>query len=128
MPRRRCHGATPAGGAAHHRLYLLDYVCVSRSIRAGTHLLDLSLHRFVRLDPGVALVLEANDRYWRKTPAIKQIIIKSVPDPATRLAMLKTGEADIAYDMLGDEGVAIKSDPQLRLASAMGSITELWSA
>lgn len=76
----------------------------------------------------MALVLEANDRYWRKTPAIKQIIIKSVPDPATRLAMLKTGEADIAYDMLGDEGVAIKSDPQLRLASAMGSITELWSA
>jgi peptide/nickel transport system substrate-binding protein len=88
------------------------------------HPIGLGPYRFVRLDPGLALVLEANDRYWRKTPAIQQILIKSVPDPATRLAMLKTGEADIAYDMFGDEGVAIKSDPTLRLASAMGSVTE----
>jgi peptide/nickel transport system substrate-binding protein len=88
------------------------------------HPIGLGPYRFVRLDPGVALVLEAHDRYWRKPPAIKQIILKGVPDPATRLAMLKTGEADIAYDMLGDEGIAIKSDPKLRLVSGMGSVTE----
>ena len=88
------------------------------------HPIGLGPYRFVRLDPGVALVLEAHNRYWRKTPSIQQIILKGVPDPVTRLAMLKTGEADIAYDMLGDEGIAIKSDPRLRLASAMGSVTE----
>ena len=52
------------------------------------------------------------------------MIFKSVPDPATRLAMLKTGEADIAYDMLGDEGAAITADPKLRLVGAGGSVTE----
>jgi peptide/nickel transport system substrate-binding protein len=88
------------------------------------HPIGLGPYRFVRLDPGVALVLEAHDRYWRKPPVIQRIILKGVPDPATRLAMLKTREADIAYDMLGDEGVAIKSDPKLRLVSGMGSITE----
>jgi peptide/nickel transport system substrate-binding protein len=86
--------------------------------------IGLGPYRFVRSDPGVALVLEAYDRYWRKTPAIKQIIFKGVPEPATRLAMLKTGEADIAYDMLGDEGTAITADPKLRLVGAGGSVTE----
>jgi peptide/nickel transport system substrate-binding protein len=88
------------------------------------HPIGLGPYRLVRADPGVALVLEANDRYWRKTPAIKQIILKGVPDPSTRLAMLKTGEADIAYDMIGDEGTAITADPQLRLVGAGGSVTE----
>jgi len=81
-------------------------------------------YRFVRLDPGVALVLEASDRYWRKTPAIRQILIKHVPEPSTRLAMLKTGEADIVWDMLGDEGTAITADPKLRLVGAGGSVIE----
>jgi peptide/nickel transport system substrate-binding protein len=71
------------------------------------HPIGLGPYRFVRVDPGVALVLEAYDRYWRKTSAIRQIIIKHVPDPSTRLAMLKTGEAESVRDMLGDEGAAM---------------------
>jgi peptide/nickel transport system substrate-binding protein len=76
----------------------------------------LGPYRLVRLDPGVELVVEANERYWRKTPSVKRIIFKGVPERSTRLAMLKTGEADIAYLMVGDEGAAIRGDPKLRLA------------
>src|SRR5262245_16903845 len=79
----------------------------------------LGPYRFVRQEPGIELVLEANERYWRKTPAIKRIIFKGVPERSTRLAMLKTGEADIAYLMIGDEGVSIKGDTKLRLASVV---------
>jgi peptide/nickel transport system substrate-binding protein len=79
----------------------------------------LGPYRFVRSDPGVELVLEANERYWRKIPAIKRIIFKGVPERPTRLAMLKTGEADIAYLMIGDEAQAVKADPKLRLASVI---------
>ena len=83
------------------------------------HPVGLGPYRFVRSSPGVELVLEANERYWRKAPAIKSIIFKGVPERATRLAMLKTGEADIAYLMIGDEGTAVKADPNLRLASVI---------
>jgi len=83
------------------------------------HPVGLGPYRFVRSTPGVELVLEANERYWRKVPAIKTIIFKGVPERPTRLAMLKTGEADIAYLMIGDEGVAVKADPKLRLASVL---------
>ena len=83
------------------------------------HPVGLGPYRFVRSSPGVELVLEANERYWRKVPSIKTIIFKGVPERATRLAMLKTGEADIAYLMIGDEGAAVKADPNLKLASTI---------
>jgi peptide/nickel transport system substrate-binding protein len=53
-------------------------------------------YRFVSFTPGVELVLEAFDGYWRKTPSVKRLVIKAVPDGTTRLAMLKRGEVDIA--------------------------------
>jgi peptide/nickel transport system substrate-binding protein len=80
------------------------------------HPVGLGPYRFERFDPGVELMLEANERYWRKTPPVKRIIFKGVPERPTRLAMLKTGEADIAYLMIGDESTAVKGDPELRLA------------
>src|SRR5262249_60164457 len=58
-------------------------------------------YRFVSFTPGVELVLEAWDGYWRKTPAVKRLVFKSIPDESTRLAALKRGEVDIAYGMSG---------------------------
>ena len=58
-------------------------------------------YKFVSFTPGVELVLEAFDGYWRKTPAVKRIVMRSVPDEATRLAALKRGEIDIAYSIRG---------------------------
>jgi len=68
-------------------------------------------------------VLEANEQYWRKKPSIKTLVIKGVPDRTTRLAMLKTGEADIGYLMVGIEASTIKNDPKLRLARVIPPAT-----
>ena len=54
-------------------------------------------YRFVSFNPGVELVLDAHETYWRKSPGIKRLVLKAVPDEATRLAMLKRGEADVVY-------------------------------
>jgi peptide/nickel transport system substrate-binding protein len=54
-------------------------------------------YRFVSFTPGVELVLEAHEQYWRKVPSVKRLVLKSIPDEATRLAMLKRGEADVVY-------------------------------
>jgi peptide/nickel transport system substrate-binding protein len=48
-------------------------------------------YRFVSFTPGVELVLEAYDGYWRKTPSVKRLVFKAIPDESTRLAMLTTG-------------------------------------
>lgn len=109
--------ATPATGAA----WIVPKTYLAQVGEDGfkRHPVGLGPYRFGRFTPGVELVLEANEHYWRKTPSIKRIIFKGVPERPTRLAMLKTGEADIAYLMIGDEATAVKRDPKLRLASVI---------
>src|SRR6185437_10877610 len=59
-------------------------------------------YKFVSFKPGVELVLEAFEGYWRKTPSVKTLVMKVIPDEATRLAALKRGEVDIAYSIGGE--------------------------
>ena len=72
-------------------------------------------YRFVSFTPGVELVVEAFDGYWRKIPAVKRLVFKSVPDVTTRLAMLKRGEADIAFAVTGELGEEVRRTPGLTL-------------
>ena len=111
--------ATPATGAA----WIVPRKYIEKVGEDGfkKHPIGLGPYRFVRLTPGVELVLEANDQYWRKKPSVRRLVIKGVPDRTTRLAMLKTGEADIAYLMIGVEGETVKADPKLRLAQVIPS-------
>ena len=68
-------------------------------------------YRFVSSTPGVELVLEANEQYWRKTPSVKRLVFKAVTDEVTRLAMLKRGEADIAYVVRGPLAEEVQRTP-----------------
>src|SRR5438067_11408154 len=84
-------------------------------------------YRFVSFNPGVELVLEANEQYWRKVPSVKRLVFKVVPDEATRLAMLKRNEADIAYSIRAELAEEIKKTPGLTLKATGGAFTE-WIA
>src|SRR6266540_3903889 len=79
------------------------------------HPIGLGPYKFVRFTPGVELVLEAFEGYWRKVPHVKRLIIKGVPEGATRLAMLKKGEADFAAALQGALAEEVKRDPKLTL-------------
>jgi len=113
--------ATPATGAA----WIVPKKYIEKVGEEGfkRHPIGLGPYRFVRLNPGVELALEANEQYWRKKPSIKRIVIKGVPDRTTRLTMLKTGEADIGFLMVGVEAATIKADPKLRLARTIPPAT-----
>ena len=79
------------------------------------HPIGLGPYKFVSHTPGVELVLEAFEGYWRKVPNIKRLIIKSVPEESTRLAMMKNVEADFAAAMQGEIAEEVKRDPKLAL-------------
>ena len=79
------------------------------------HPIGAGPYKFVSHKPGVEVVLEAYPGYWRHVPYVKHLIMKSVPDGNTRVAMLKTGEADIAYALDGPEAENVKRDPRLQL-------------
>jgi peptide/nickel transport system substrate-binding protein len=72
-------------------------------------------YRFVSFTPGVELVMEAFDGYWRKTPAVKRLVFKVIPDETTRLAALKRGEVDIVYSIRGELAEELQRTPGLTL-------------
>ena len=76
-------------------------------------------YKFVSFNPGVELVVEAFDGYWRKAPSIKRIVFRSLPDETTRAAALKSGEVDLAMLLSGPTAQEIKRTPGLRLAAPL---------
>ena len=79
------------------------------------HPIGAGPYKFVSHKPGVEVVLEANPGYWRKVPHIKRLVMKSVPETTTRLAMLKNGEADIANALDGEDAENVRRDSRLTL-------------
>jgi len=76
-------------------------------------------YRFVEFKPGMRVVGEAFEEYWRKVPHIKRIELNTVSEPATRLAMVAnellinaakhgapslSGELHIRVDLEAKEG------------------------
>src|SRR5882762_6771927 len=76
-------------------------------------------YKFVSFNPGVELVLEAFDGYWRKTPSVKRLVFKVIPDEATRLAALTRGEVDIVYSIRGELAEELERTPGLALKPAV---------
>ena len=81
-------------------------------------------YKLTSFNPGIELVLDAFDRYWRKPPTVKRMVWKSVPEDLTRLAMLKRGEVDIAYSLRGPLGEEVKRTPGLKLVGLVGNATQ----
>jgi peptide/nickel transport system substrate-binding protein len=84
------------------------------------HPIGLGPYKFVSQQPGIELVLEANESYWRKMPHVKRLVFKSIPEATTRVAMLKRGEVDVAYLVDAPQAAEIKRDPNLKLAFSGG--------
>jgi peptide/nickel transport system substrate-binding protein len=76
-------------------------------------------YRVVSFTPGVELVMEAFEGYWRKVPSVKRLVFRSMPDETTRAAALKAGDVDIVYLLSGPTAEEVKRSPGLRLAAAM---------
>jgi peptide/nickel transport system substrate-binding protein len=72
-------------------------------------------YRFVAFTPGVELIVEANEQYWRKIPSVKRLVFKAVPDDVTRATMLKRGEIDIGYVFRGAVAEDIRRTASLTL-------------
>jgi peptide/nickel transport system substrate-binding protein len=82
------------------------------------HPIGAGPYRYISHTPGVDVVLEASTGHWRRVPSVKRLIMKSVSDGNTRVAMLKKGEADIAYALDGQEAEDVRRDPRLTLLSS----------
>jgi peptide/nickel transport system substrate-binding protein len=72
-------------------------------------------YRLVSVNPGIEMVLEAFEGYWRTVPHVKRLVFRSLPDETTRAAALKRGDVDVAYFLNGAIAEDTRRTPGLRL-------------
>jgi peptide/nickel transport system substrate-binding protein len=85
------------------------------------HPIGCGPYKFVEFESGVKVVGEAFEQFWRKVPHIKRIEILTIPEPATRLAMLTRGEIDYASLLTEIFAEQVRKDPRLRMLYPMGA-------
>ncbi len=65
--------------------------------------------------PNETLVLDRNDGYWGKAPAMKRVVVRHIPEPATQRLLLEKGDIDIARNLGADQLVGLAGDANIRV-------------
>jgi peptide/nickel transport system substrate-binding protein len=76
--------------------------------------------KFAAWQPGVQVAMEANSRYWGGAPSIAQLIVKPVPDTATALASLESGELDLVTGLVGSDVKPLAGQSGIKIVSVPG--------
>ena len=64
---------------------------------------------------GSQWVLKANPNYYGQKPKVDQVIFKIIPNASSRLALLRNGAVDIAYDLPLKDIKALQSDSNVQV-------------
>jgi len=59
------------------------------------------------------LTLVANPRSWHGRPSISQVVFRPIPENATRVAELKTGNVDVIVNVPPDQVETLKAEPNV---------------
>ncbi|RLB94327.1 MAG: ABC transporter substrate-binding protein [Deltaproteobacteria bacterium] len=79
----------------------------------GMHPVGTGPFKFVEWVKDDHIILVRNEDYWGRKPKLKKIVIKSIPEPSTRLMALQSGAIDIADDLDPDSISLVKKDKNL---------------
>ena len=63
--------------------------------------------------PNERIVMKRNDNYWGQKPKLEKLTARILPESATRLAALETGEVSLIPNLSPDSINRMKADPKL---------------
>jgi peptide/nickel transport system substrate-binding protein len=84
------------------------------------HVIGTGPFRFAHWTPNETITLDANPDYWGGRPVLDRLIYKVVPDSATRLIQLQTGQIQTMDGLDPNDLPVIQRDPALRLLTGPG--------
>ncbi|MDR3523791.1 MAG: ABC transporter substrate-binding protein [Acetobacteraceae bacterium] len=76
-------------------------------------------YRVAEFHPGNRLVLEAHDAYWGGRPPVRWVVFLEVPEAASRIAGLRSGDFHFACDLMPDQAIALIADPKVQVQGGM---------
>ena len=78
------------------------------------------------ITPGVEAIFEPNPNYYRGMPYYSKVIWREVPISANRMALLKSGDVDIAFRLSSREIQEVLSDTAFKRPDVDPSVTHEW--
>lgn len=76
-------------------------------------------YKLTRWNAGESIVLEANDGYWGKAPALKRILIRHVAEPGTQRLLLSQGDIDVARDLTPEDLRDLEGSKDITIATVL---------
>lgn len=110
------------------RLARVNYAAIisKRAFQTAKSWQDFALHpvatgpyKVVSVDQGSAIHLVSNDDYWGGKPPIAKLNINVVPEAASRINGLMSGEYDIVSDVGPDQVPLIKAAPEFNVVGGL---------
>ncbi len=77
---------------------------------AGSVAVGTGPYKLVEWRSGDRIILEANADYWDGKPALDQVVVRFIAEPAARLAELRSGAVDFTVELAPDQLAEIQSD------------------
>lgn len=72
-------------------------------------------YKFQSWTPGQEVVIVKNDSYWGEKANLDKVVFKAVPEGTTRIAMVETGEAQVAEQLPVTEIERVKASSSMTL-------------
>ena len=70
---------------------------------------------------GERMTLVRNDDYWGKKPTVEKIVFQVVPETATRVAMLRSGQLDLSYSPTPADVASLEADSNITVARPLST-------
>ncbi|TDF92731.1 ABC transporter substrate-binding protein [Paenibacillus piri] len=86
----------------------------------GLHPVGTGPYVLDKIEPGTQVTVKANEAYFGGKPAYKQITFKYVGDASSRIAALKSGQADVIDAVPVEQADELKSSPSIDLINIPG--------
>lgn len=77
---------------------------------------------FVSNNPGRGIIMERNEDYFGEVPKVERLVIRVIPETASRMAALQSGEVDIIANVPADLAGTLVGNTEAVAASG----TEVW--
>ncbi|MCA9984103.1 MAG: ABC transporter substrate-binding protein [Anaerolineales bacterium] len=82
------------------------------------HPIGTGAFQFVEWIEGERIVLEANPNYWEEgLPKLARVVFRPIPESATRLAAIQTGEIHIASRLIAEEASQLLTNRDIQVIS-----------
>ncbi|TKT78288.1 ABC transporter substrate-binding protein [Aquamicrobium sp. LC103] len=75
-------------------------------------------YRVAEFVPGERLVYERFDGFWGEKAPLERATVRRIPETASRVTALRTGEADIITNVAPDQLAMLEADPSVKVVGA----------